>query len=675
MRPGRCPARPAVCHWRSVIVRRTPAAGSVDAAASADPARAASPVAHPPRRRWVLQGDHGDAFDRSDAAVTAHAEELGVGRLASLCLMNRGFDSAPAARMFLEAGLDTLRRPETLPDVDAAVDRIRRALRDGETICVWGDYDVDGVAGTSVLVRFLRRIQGERAAANTEGGGAAAPVGRVVPFIPERTGSGYGFHWPTMERLATEQGVTLFVSVDHGSTAVEPVRLAAERGWDVVIADHHEMAPTLPAAVAVVNPKRPDSEYGFASLCGTGVAMKLAWAIAQRMSPGARVSPDMRTFLLDALGTAVLGTVADVVPLRDENRVIVRHGLRVLDRDPPVGIRALLDVSRARSPLSASDVAFRLGPRLNAAGRMGSAQLALDLLLTDDPVEAGRIAKHLDRLNNERRGIERGVAEQAVQRVIDVYGEHPATGVVVLGDDWHHGVVGIVAARLVERFHVPAVVVSASDGVCRGSARSVPGLALHEALAACTEHLVAHGGHAMAAGLTMEPDRLEAFRAAFGDYVRENLHPDERRPRLLVDAYVRLGELGPGAVVDVGRLAPFGAGNPEPVFAARGVRVVGTPRRMGADRNHVAFHARDADGPAGSGGRVSRNGSPHQGTGSARAMRFVAFRIADRLVPLLDSGEPLDIAFTLQRNTFRGRDEVEGLVRDIRPSDAGGGSA
>ena len=558
------------------------------------------------------------------------ARELGVDRLTAQCLLNRGLEEVGAARSFLRDGLGSLLRPEGLPDMGVAVARIRRALRERETICVWGDYDVDGISGTALLVRFLRMA------------GAA----HVIPYIPERTGSGYGFHWPTMERLIRERGVSLFISVDHGSTAVEPITNAAAQGVDVVVADHHEIAPQLPPAVAIVNPKREDSTYGFPFLCGAGVAMKVAWAVAQELSPGARVTDAMRAFLLDALGTAVLGTVADVVPLRGENRVIVRHGLKVLERHASPGIAALLDVSNVRGSLRATDIGFKLGPRINAAGRMGNASLALELLLTDDPVRAREIAEQLDRQNEKRRAVEREVAEHARELAHAQFGARPRGGIALHGEGWHHGVIGIVAARLVDEFHVPVVLVSTADGVGRGSARSVPGFALHTALAACSEHLVAHGGHAAAAGLTIERERFPGFQDAFCRYVEETLPDDARIPELVLDADIGLDDLDVGVASGVERMEPFGEGNPEPVFGLRDVQVVGRPRRMGQRNEHVSFH-------------VGRDG---------RALRCIAFRRAEEWAPLLDSDARLDVAFTPQRNTFRGANEVECLVRDIRPA-------
>jgi len=447
--------------------------------------------------------------------------------------------------------------------------------------------------------------------------------------------------------LIKTSDVSLFVSVDHGSTAVEPITNAKEAGVDVVVADHHEIAPVLPPAVAIVNPKRADSSYEFPHLCGAGVAMKVAWAVAQEMSPGARVADDMREFLLDALGSAVLGTVADVVPLRGENRVIVRHGLRVLANRTNPGISALLDVSRARPPLRASDIGFKLGPRINAAGRMGSASLALELLLTDDAERAREIAEKLDTENNRRREVERGVAEEAKALALEQFGENPTGGIALCGADWHPGVIGIVAARLVDAFHVPVVIVSTKDGIGRGSARSVPGFALHTALAACGEHLVAHGGHAAAAGLTIEPDRFPAFQEAFRQYVEDTLPADARLPQLILDAEIDVRDLDAGVAAGLERLEPFGAGNPEPVLALRGVRVVGRPRRMGQRNEHVSFHL----------------------GGDGRALRCIAFRKAEELMPLLESGELLDAAVTPQRNTFRGATEVEGLLRDLRPAE------
>lgn len=563
----------------------------------------------------------------SDPRAGALADALDVDPLTAQCLLNRGVTDETAAREFLRAGLGSLLRPEDLPDIVPAVARIRRAIRDGETVCVWGDYDVDGVCGAAVMVRFLRLL------------GA-----RVVPFIPDRSGSGYGFHWPTMERLAA-QGVRLFVSVDHGSAAVDAITRARDAGLDVVVADHHEMSPTLPPAVAVINPKRADSRYAFPHLCGTGVAMKLAWAVAQDMSPGARVADTMRDFLLEALSYCVLGTVADVVPLIGENRAIVRNGLDVLASEPRPGLAALIDVSRAKRPLTADDIGFRLGPRINAAGRMGSASLALELLLTDDRARASEIARQLDAENERRRRVEREVAEDARRRVLAECGPSPS-GIALMSDTWHPGVIGIVAARLVDEFRVPVVLVGVKGGVGKGSARSVPGFALHSALAACGSHLVAHGGHAGAAGLTIEPQRFAAFRDDFVRHVEETIEDASAASELVVDAESAPGAIGSAAAASLEHLGPFGEGNRAPVFALRRVTVAGRPRRMGATNESLAFFA-------------GRDG---------RAMRCVAFRDAARIESVLASGGPVDVAFTPQRNDFRGATDVEGLVKDIRPA-------
>jgi len=572
------------------------------------------------RRRWVIQPP--------DPRRADLARALSLDELTAQCLLNRGVCEESAAREFLRAGLGSLHRPEDLPDIVPAVARIRRAIRENETICVWGDYDVDGVCGTAVMVRFLRLL------------GA-----RVVPFIPERTGSGYGFHWPTMQTLAAT-GVSLFISVDHGSAAVDAITKARAAGLDVVVADHHEMSPVLPPAVAIINPKRTDSAYPFPYLCGTGVAMKLAWAVAQDLSPGARVADDLRQFLLEALTYCVLGTVADVVPLVGENRVIVRHGLEVLAQSPRPGLAALLDVSKARAPLTAGDIGFKLGPRLNAAGRMGSASLALELLLTDDRDRAREIALKLDSENERRRKVEREVAEEARDRVLAELGSSPS-GIALMSDKWHPGVIGIVAARLVDEFQVPVVLVGVQSGVGKGSARSVKGFALHEAFAACSSHLVAHGGHAGAAGLTIDPPRFDAFRDAFVGYVERTLDADARVPQIRIDAETEPGGIDLRAAQSIARLEPFGEGNPAPVLALRGVQVSGRPRRMGSQNEHVAFFA-------------GRDG---------RALRCVAFRDAARIVPLLESHPRVDVAFTPQVNEFRGNAEVEGRVVDVRPAE------
>jgi len=440
-------------------------------------------------------------------------------------------------------------------------------------------------------------------------------------------------------------------TVDHGSRAVDEIALARGLGVDVVVTDHHLPGDgPVPAAVAIVNPRSPcaGAPYPFPELCGTGVAFKLAWAVARRLSGGRRVAEPLRVRLTESLALVALATVADVVPLVDENRVAVVYGLALLRRSPSPGIRALMEVARIddREP-TVEDVAFRLAPRLNAAGRMGDAGRALELLGTRDPERARALARELESENRARKEVERRVLADARTRVaLGPDGEAPAA-VVVAGEGWHPGVVGIVAARLAGEFHRPAVVVALDGESGRGSARTVNGFHLERALAACGGHLLAHGGHAAAAGLEVRRDRIDAFAEAFSREAASHLSATDLRPRHALDAVVPLDHLDAGALRDLERLAPHGQGNPEPLLASADLRVAGRPRAMGKTGNHVSFVVRDA------------SGASHRAVWFDGAARLDAVLAAD--------GGRLSLAYRPEPDRWRGGGEIQLMVKDARP--------
>jgi single-stranded-DNA-specific exonuclease len=585
------------------------------------------PSSPPARARWVLP-----PAPRAEAEALAAALDLHP--LAALLLARRGVTDPEAARRFLRPDVSHLHEPDRLPGVRVAADRLAAAIRGRERIAVYGDYDVDGICGTALLLSLFR--------------GAGADV---IPYLPDRRTEGYGFNADAVRRLAAD-GVKVICTVDHGSSAVEEIALARELGIDVIVTDHHLPAEgAWPAAIALVNPKAVapgDEPYPFPWLCGTGVAFKLAWAVARRLSGGPRVTAPLRTQLTEALALVAMATIADVVPLVDENRIIVVYGLALLRKSPSPGIRALLEAARLgdREP-DAEDVAFRLAPRINAAGRMGDAGRALELLTTDDPERARVLAGELESENRSRREVERRIVAEARARVPVDAGGRPPAGIVVSGDGWNAGVVGIVAARIAEEFHRPAVVVAMDGERGRGSARTVNGFHLQRALAACGAHLEAHGGHAAAAGLEIERARLEAFASAFAREAEVHFAGSDPRPVLDIDALVAPGALEGDAVRALGALGPHGNGNPAPMLAAADLEVVGRPRTMGKSGDHVAFHVRGADGTA---------------------RRAVWFGGADLLGPLLDEGGGrLSLAYRPSLNRFRGTEEVELMVEDAKP--------
>ncbi len=544
------------------------------------------------------------------------ARELGIHPVTAQVLLGRGLETPEAARAFLHPSIEGLHDPSRLRDLDAAADRIEKAIRDGEKIAVYGDYDVDGVTATAVMTRILRALGAE-----------------VLPYIPHRVTDGYGLNGASLRRLGNEDGCSLVVTVDNGITRAAEIAEARAEGLDVIVTDHHEPDARIPDC-PVVNPKRHDATYPFAGLAGCGVAFKLACALAERR--GNAFAAEFKALLPDLLATVAIGTIADVVPLLDENRILVRGGLKALAGTRHAGLRALLKVARCDGrALRASDIGYRIGPRINAAGRLGSAQLALDLVLCEDTDRATAMARELDGCNRERQRIERRHADEAFATAESMLAEDDAPALVIAGDDWHPGVIGIVAARVAERFGKPAAMIAVDGKEGRGSARSHGVVRLHEALAACSDLLITHGGHAAAAGFTLLPDRVDEFREAFLVAIREQNEAGGRAPRI-VDAELPLDAIHRSLAAEIALMQPFGAANEEPIFCARGVRVAGRPRRVGADEQHLVFYA--------AGDRVS--------------WRAVAFKQADR-ASLLKG--PVDLAFALRQ-----RDDSEGVELHVR---------
>ncbi len=540
---------------------------------------------------------------------------------AALCrlLAVRGHDVPEVAKSFLRPLLTGLHDPAGLRDAEEAAGRLARAVEDRETVVVHGDYDVDGISGAALLALWIRAL-----------GGSAEAI------VPDRLRHGYDLSRAGVERAAA-LGASVLVTVDCGIVALEPVRLANEAGMDVIVTDHHAPGPRLPAALAVVNPNRPGCSYPNRDLCGAGVAFKVGQLLARNLGRPADES-------WKYLDLVALATIADQVPLRGENRVLARYGLKALARTGRPGLSALMECAKVRRgrEIEAWMVAFGLGPRINAAGRVGDSEAALRLLLTPDPAEARRLAGVLEGNNAERRELEGRTVEEALDALMSVYDPVRDRAVVVAGDGWHPGVIGIVASRVVERIHRPAVVIALEGEVGRGSARSIPPFDLHGAISACAGHLDRFGGHHQAAGLDIRRDRIDAFREAFQAVARERLGSGEPRPALDVDLEVGLDEV----TLDLSRYTryagPYGRANPEPVFMVRGVRPAAPPQVLKG--GHLKF-------------RMERDG---------RRLGAIGFRLADRLPPDELEGGPVDVAFNLLENTFKDYTMVEAKVVDIR---------
>jgi len=469
--------------------------------------------------------------------------------------------------------------------------------------------------------------------------------------VPHRVDEGYGLNHEAIRSLAAEKA-ELIVTVDCGIASVAEAITAKECGLELIVTDHHEPGQRLPEAAAIVHPALPGGDYPFRGLSGAGVALKLAWALCQQASGASKVGPRMKQFLLQAVGLAALGTIADVVPLVDENRVLVRHGLeRSLTECPPLGLKALIRVAKLENGgnLASEDVAFSLAPRLNAAGRLDQAQLAIELLVTERPDRAEELARYIDGLNANRQKLERSIYLAANKQAKEAFDPHADAALVLADHGWHPGVIGIVAGRLAEKYHRPVVMVSwdrlgVKPGT--GSARSVPGFDLHAALTACGEHLLRHGGHAAAAGLTLEEGRLESFRADFCEYASAEITQQQRTAELNVDAEFPLGAFTLKVVGQIEQLAPFGHGNARPLMCASGVTLAEPPKALGSGGRHLSMRLRQHD----------------------VTLRAVAFGGGDWADELAALDQPIDVAFRPVINTFRGRRNVELHLVDWRKS-------
>jgi len=575
-------------------------------------------AAHAPAR-WL--------FPNAEAGGAMPSSELGIGSLAAKVLAARGYTDPESARRFLHPSLADLHDPFALRDMEPAIERLRAAIAGREQILIYGDYDVDGTTAVVLLLTAIRLA-----------GGSARY------HVPHRLKEGYGMRAEVVEEAAA-RGVKLIVSVDTGIRAAEVVARAAELGIAVIVTDHHLPEAGLPPALAVINPNRPDCRYPDKDLCGAGIAFKVAQALLARSGFSeqklARISKSL-------LKMVAIATVADVVPLTGENRVMVKYGLQGLGDARNLGLRALLEVAgfTPGAVPGARQVAFQLAPRINAAGRMDTAESVIELLLTADAARARELAQQLHERNAERRQLEAGICGACEQEPL----EEGAAALVYYGEDWHRGVLGIVASRMVERRHRPVFVLGRNpeDGLAQGSGRSIPAFHLVEALEAMPDLFVRFGGHEYAAGVTLEAGRVDEFRRRLNEYAAARLGPDDFAPRVEIDAVVNLGEITTAAIEDVFALAPFGTGNPPPLFAARAVEVAAAPVLMKEKHLRIA---------------VRQNG---------RTMTLKAWNFAERAAEFTP-GARLDIAFELEEDAYsaaRGYPAWAAILRHARQAAA-----
>ena len=588
-------------------------------------------------KHWVIRSPD----DRS----TQLAKSLKVSPLLAQVLINRGITDAQAASVFLRPKLTQLIAPDQMPGIEPAVHRLKQAITNREKITIYGDYDVDGITGVAILWQILKLLGAD-----------------VDYYIPHRIDEGYGLNSEAVQSLA-KSGSKLLVTVDCGVKAFSSAELVESFGLDLIITDHHQPGPELPKAVAVVHPALEKS-YPNRDSAGAMVAFKLAWAIANEFSAGAKLETRLREFMINATSLAAMGTVADIVDLRGENRVLTSYGLKALPECKLSGIQALIELAGLTGHrLDSFHIGFRLAPMLNAAGRMGHARLAVELLTSDNPVRSMQIAEYLKEQNSRRQQCERKIFKQACEMIAQQDAKDgDCRSIVLAKENWHTGVIGIVASRIVDKFYRPTIMIglpfcdkpqnadpidsntaAIENGIAQGSARSIPGFGLLSAIEACSQHLTSFGGHKMAAGITIETEKIDQFAADFEAYAKQNLNRNDCISKLHIDAEARLGEFRKETVDELQMLGPFGQGNPEPIFATKGVRLASPPRRVGSGRNHLQLAITD----------------------NTATVRCIGFRFGKLEKKLLEH-EFFNVAYQPQINTYNGSTNVEFVLADIQ---------
>ncbi len=549
-------------------------------------------------------------------------------------LAARGITDPVSGKKFLNPSIAGLYPPDSLGNMKEAVNLLKEACNNRARICVYGDYDADGCTGTAILVRTLNKLGGN-----------------AHYYTPHRLSMGYGLHEEAISEIHAT-GATVLISVDCGITGVGPVALARQLGMKVIVTDHHEFGDELPNANAILHPRLPGNKAPFENLSGAGVAFKLAWGLASPGGESARVPDELRSHIRDCLALAAIGTIVDVVPLIDENRVITRFGLAHLINVPWPGIHHLLDVAgiSPSKPLKGEDVAFKLGPRLNALGRLGCARLVVEMLTTDQSGRAKQIALVLDKYNQERQSIERTMVEEAKDEV-EKTGQADASAMVLFRKNWTPGVVGIVATRLVESFGRPVLMLGKGaegtpmEHMAVGSGRTTPGIHLKAALDQCKDLLITGGGHASAVGLKLLPEHLDALRERFQAAVSQQQGGQPNVPELRIEAEVPLLAMSPGVIRMLDDLEPFGCANPRPIYMATGLKIDGEPRLVGKDGNTIQIYLKQGE----------------------TRIKAVGFHMGSRKDEMLSGGGDICLAFAPSINEYQGRISVDLHIKDFQP--------
>ncbi|WP_346747507.1 single-stranded-DNA-specific exonuclease RecJ [Prevotella jejuni] len=561
--------------------------------------------------------------ETQDNAAKDLGEKLGISTILASLLIRRGITTESAAKRFFRPQLADLINPFLMKDMDAAVDRLNDAMGHKERILVYGDYDVDGCTAVALVYKFLRQF-----------------YSNIDYYIPDRYDEGYGVSKKGID-FAKETGVKLIIILDCGIKAIEEITYAKEQGIDFIICDHHVPDEEMPPAVAILNPKRPDDTYPFKNLCGCGVGFKFMQAFAKNNNiPFSRLVP-----LLDFCAVSI---AADLVPVVDENRILAFHGLKQLNQNPSLGLKAIIDICGLNGrELSMSDIIFKIGPRINASGRMENGKKSVDLLVEREYSLAFDQAKHIDEYNEQRKDVDRQMTEEANQIVARLESQKHQSSIVLYDEHWKKGVIGIVASRLTEIYFRPTVVLTRDENLATGSARSVAGFDVYAAIKSCRDLLLNFGGHTYAAGLTMKWADVKEFRERFQAYVEQHIEPEQREAILDIDAIIDFKDITKKLHTDLKRFAPFGPGNPKPLFCTLDVYDFGTSKVVGREQEHIKLELVDSK---------SNNVMNGIAFGQSASARYIK------------SKRSFDIAYTIEDNVFK-RGSVQLQIEDIRPTE------
>ncbi len=563
-------------------------------------------------KHWEL------AAEADSASVLALSREMGVKPVVARLLLQRGIETPEQADAFFHPERSALHDPFLFKHMEVAVERVIRALQDKQLIYIFGDYDVDGITSCSLLYLFFRDLGGN-----------------VRYYIPNREDEGYGVSVEGVE-LAKRAGAELLITVDCGITAVEEVHRARELDMDIIVSDHHQAGEEIPEALAVINPKLPGSTYPFKELAGCGVAFKLAQAVAKQLELG-------ESYLDRYLDLVAVGTAADIVPLVDENRILVNLGLKKVNRDPLIGLAALIETAHLRGgQIDVGQIIYGIAPRINAVGRLGSADRAVDLMITQNAERARHLSMELEQENRNRRRIDTHTLDEALAEAEETHDPEEDYGLVLARDEWHGGVIGIVASRLIEKYYRPTVMITIKDGIGKGSARSIPGFDIYDALNQCNDLLEQFGGHTYAAGLSIRSENIEEFRQRFNAVAKDSLTEEDLIPKLHIDAELPLEQVNDELLEYLKKFAPFGPNNPMPAFVSYDVALSGYPRIVGT--NHLKFKVRS----------------------SRSVIDCIGFNLGDRLQRMDPNRATNHIVYTVQENEWMGRVYLQLHILDVK---------